>query len=226
MKRWLHEAKLLADTVLSPTTAFEAVELRAPIGAPLLVVGGATSLLLLVQGFVLEQVVRLDPLSAETPGGAEVAIRAFWIVRGAAALGAPFGLALRAAALASVLQATAMLLGARSAWRSLLSLCLHLEIVFCIESACLSLVLLLQPPASVEALESLRLHAGLDLVWQPASQSVRALLESANAFTVWWAVLLALGLVRLLRVRVRAALGLAAPFWGAVVALRYLVLPH
>ncbi len=217
---------LLLDIVAAPGTALEGVCARAPVGLPLLVLGGSTSALLLWQAAILVSTVRDDPLSAELPGGAGGALVRFWIVRGLAALVAPLTTALRAAALASILHAGGLLLGAPSAWRVLLSLALHLEVVGWLENLCLTLVLRLHPPTTLEELQGLRLRAGLDLVWQPESEIALRLLSAANFFTVWWVVLLAWGLSKHWGWRRRQALVLSLPFWMGAVGLRFLLEPR
>jgi hypothetical protein len=109
-------------------------------------------------------------------------------------------------------------LGTAIAWRALLALALHLEWVFGFENAVLTLLLAVHRPADLDALRALRLHAGLDLVWHPGSQTLTALLEAANVFVVWWAVLLGLALAP--RLGGRQAALLAAASGTALVVLR------
>jgi hypothetical protein len=193
---------------------------------PLAVLGGASALLLFAQGAILGDLVRNDPLGAELPGGAEAAWRGFWILRLAAMLAAPLGLGLRAVALASCVHTAAALLGGRSDWRGLLSLCVCQELVYCLESACWTAVLWLHPPATLDALQEIRLHAGLDLFWEPGPGPWRRVVGAANGFTLWWAALLATGLARHLELRRGAAIAAAFPLWAGDVVLRCLLQPR
>jgi len=226
MTTWRRDTRLLIDTLLSPGSALDGLCGRAPVGVPLVVLGGLTGLLLVWQAAILAPVVRGDPLVAELPGGSDSTVLRFWILRGLASLAAPLGLGLRAAALASVLHAASLILGASSTWRVLLSLSIHLEVVYWLENACVTLLLWLHPPATLEELQGVRLHAGLDLFWHPGSVTATRALAAANAFTIWWAALLAYGLSRHLRWRWRSALVLALPLWAGIVGLRFLVQPR
>jgi hypothetical protein len=214
------------DLVVSPRHAIEALLSRAPVGAPLAVLGGASALLLLAQGTILGDVVRGDPLSTELPGGPAAALRSFWILRVVAMLAAPLGLGLHAATLASCVHAAAAILGGRSNWRCLLALCVSLEVVSCLETACWTAILWLHPPASLEALRDVRLRAGLDLLWEPGPGTLRRLVGAANGFTIWWAALLAGGLERHLGLRRRAAIAAVLPLWASEVLLRGLLQPR
>jgi hypothetical protein len=226
MKSWRRAPRLLLDTLAAPGALLRSLEAAPPLGASfvlLAVLGVATQML---QARLLAPLVRLDPLAVEAPGGAAAALRNWWLLRGLACAALPLGLVVRSAALATVLQGAGALLGTAPRWRPLLGLALHLEFVFWIESGCLTLLLWLAPPASLEAVRDLELRAGLDLVWQPASPGLRALLSAGNAFTLWWAALLGCGLGRLGRLPAGAAAGVAALLWSGVVVLRLLLHPR
>lgn len=226
MNGWTRSLRSLADALVAPGAWSAGPAGTAPIGTTCIVVGTLAAALQLVQARLLAPAVLQDPLAAEAPGGPQAVMRTYWILRVLLCAGTPLFLLLRSAALASLLHAVGLLSGASAAWKSLLSLALQLEIVFWIEAACITFLLWLQPPGSLEALEAARIRAGLDLLWQPASESLRALLAAANAFTVWWAMLLALGTARLLRLRPARAAGVALPLWLGVVALRFWLQPH
>lgn len=147
-------------------------------------------------------------------------------MRGVAALIAPLGVALRGVSLAAMLAAMAALCGGRGTWRTSLALILHLEVIFVLESLCTTLLLGITRPDSLEAAQGLNLRAGLDLFWQPTSQTLRAGIASVNAFTVWWGVLLVLGVSRLLQVRSWHAAALVSPIWFLAIGVRFLLQPH
>ena len=149
----------------------------------------------------------------------------YWLARGVAIVLTPAATFLRAAALATLLQGGAALVGVGLRWRVLLSLALHLEVVFWLENLCVTLLLAMRRPAGIDDLAGLRLHAGLDLLWRPQSSRFRTLFESANVFTVWWAALLATALVTWTRGRRRLAVTTAGGFWLALVVLRMVTTP-
>jgi hypothetical protein len=217
---------LLWATLVAPGTLVRGLETGAPLTATAVLLGllGATTQL--VQSMLVAPVLRLDPMAQDAPGGPEAALRSYWVVRGLVCVAAPVGVVLRSAALASVLQASAALLGTAAAWRRLLGLALHLELCFWMESACATVLVGLARPETLEALGAVRMHAGVDLVWRPGSAEARALLAAANAFTAWWGVLLGFGLVRLARLRPAPAAAVALTFWSGLVALRYVLQPR
>jgi hypothetical protein len=101
-----------------------------------------------------------------------------------------------------------------AAWRRLVSLALCLDLVFWFEAVAITLLLAANPPGDLESLRHLRLHAGLDLFWHPDVHWLASGLEAANAFTVWWSVLLGLGLHRFSGFRQRApARSRCSPGW-------------
>ena len=126
----------------------------------------------------------------------------------------------------SALDAAATVLGGRSDWRVLLALCVSVEVVTCLETACWTAVLWLHPPASLESLRDVRLRAGLDLFWEPGPGMLRRLIGAANGFTIWWAALLAGGLERHLALRRRSAIAAVVPLWVGDVVLRGLLQPR
>jgi hypothetical protein len=210
------QARLFLDLVASPRAAFRGIVARAPIGSVLFVLGGLQAATLLAQSWVLQPALRADPLLADAPHLAQQ----FWVVRLLGALLTPVAAALREAAFATLLQAGLAISGSALPWRTLWSLSLHLEIVFWLESACGTVLLALRPPAALADLANVQLRAGFDLIAVPESTRLAALFSAANAFTVWWAVLLGAGLVIGARARRGTAFGLAGLLWAALVALR------
>jgi hypothetical protein len=226
MSDFRRAGRLLLDTLVCPGALVRGLDGGAPLVATTVLLGALGIATQLAQSFLVAPVLRLDPLAQDAPGGPEAALRGYWIVRAVACVAAPLALLVRSAALASVLQASGVLLGAAAAWRPLFGLALHLELVFALESACLTVLLWLDDPASLEALRAVSLHAGLDLFWTPASAGGRALLASANVFTAWWVVLLGFGLARLLRLRTVLASSVALTLWAGLVTLRTLLQPR
>ena len=215
--------RTLVDVVLAPPAAFTAMEARPALGGPLLVLGGATSTLLLLQASLLAPALRLDPLLADLPANVAPSTLALGLVM---ALLAPLGILLRGVALGSVLQALAAVAGGRSCWRQNCSLVLHLEAIFLLESLCTVVLLGLDRPASWEEARAMRLRAGLDLFWQPRSAALAAVASVVNLFTLWWGVLLAVGWARLAALPFRLAAVLVTPLWAISVALRLLLQPR
>jgi len=97
--------------------------------------------------------------------------------------------------------------------------------VFWFEGVAVTLLLQTNPPHDLESLSQLRLHAGLDLIWRPEARWLASGLEAANAFTLWWSVLLALGLQRCLGLAPARAIGVAALAWCGLVAVRAVFAP-
>lgn len=216
------EIRLLVDLVAAPRLAVATIASRAPLFAPLAALAVLQAAVMAAQSVLLQPALLADPMLADLPGDTHAALVRYWLARAAVVLLWPVGCALRAAALATVLNCAGVILGAPLAWRPLLSLALHLDLVFWLENLAVTLLLSANRPLELDSLRTLRLHAGLDLLWHPASQFAAALLESANGFTVWWAVLLTLGLVHCLRLPRPRAMAIAAATWSALVALRCL----
>ncbi|HZM17148.1 MAG TPA: hypothetical protein VFE28_14195 [Candidatus Krumholzibacteria bacterium] len=213
----------LLDVVVAPPAAFAAVEARPSLGVPLLVWGGSAAALLVLQASLLAPALRLDPLFADLPANAAPSS---WVLGLVMALLAPLGILLRGVALGSVLHAVATVAGGRLHWRQCLSLVLHLEAIFLLESACTVLVLGLDRPSNWEEVRAVHLRAGLDLFWQPHSAALAAAAATVNVFTLWWGALLACGLARLAALPLRLSLALVTPLWAISVALRLFLHPR
>jgi hypothetical protein len=211
---------LLVDVLAAPRDAVRVLGERSPVGGVLAVLGVLQAVVLIAQGWFLQAAVLGDPLLAGATGGPEAIERRYWIVRGVAVLLGPAASLLRGAALATVVQACSAWCGIVLSWRALLSLALHLDVVFWLESLCLTLVLAIHPPAALDDLFAVRVRAGLDALWQPESRSLSALLAAANLFTVWWACLVGLALAAWMRARRRVAFCVALGLWLGLVGLR------
>jgi hypothetical protein len=216
---------LLADVLVAPRAACAAVRAHAPVGVALVVVSLVQGAAVGLQTRALEPALRADPMVAESPGGPDVALERYGGLRLAAALFTPAATAARCAALATLLQGACGLLGVACRWRLAFALALHAELVLALETACVAGLLAARPPAALDEIAALQLRAGLDLVWQPESARLRALVGAASAFTVWWGALLAVALARGVGLRPRAALALAGACWAALVAVRVATRP-
>ena len=216
---------MLLDVIVCPRDALRTLGKNAPVGAVLVVLGVLQAIVGGAQGWILQPVVLADPLLVESPEGMAPMLARYWLARGVAIVLTPAAIFLRAAALATLLQSGAALFGVGLRWRVLLSLALHLEVIFWLENLCVTLLLAVRRPAGVDELAGLRLHAGLDLLWRPHSSWFRALFESANLFTMWWAVLLGAALVTWMCGRRRLAVTTAGGFWLALVFLRIATSP-
>lgn len=226
MKALVRELALLVDLITAPRTALGRIGAVAPVRPAIVVLGACGMVLAVLQSFVLATAVAHDTDLAELPDGGAAARGAFWVSRVFAVLLAPLALMLRSAALATLLQAGTAALGAPGAWRPLLSLALHLELVLVLEMSAVLLVLAMDQPTSLAALQSVPLHAGLDLVWRPEAPRLAALLGAANLFSFWWAALLVAGLAQVRRAPLRTALALGTTCWVALVAVRWWVDPR
>jgi hypothetical protein len=214
MRARLADLQRLFDLVVGPRATLRAVIAGAPWGTVLLLLGLLQVTLVLVQSRALVPALLSDPLFADVP---QAASRVWW-ARALAAAGAPFGMALRAAVFALLLQGVVAIAGGTVRWKALWSLALHLELVFVIETAATTVLLGLDPPSSLAELPGTPLRAGLDLFWEPQSTTVAACLGAANIFTIWWAALLGIALAILLG-RKRAG-PLAALFWLGLAGMR------
>jgi hypothetical protein len=214
--------RLLLDVVAAPRDAVRTLGEHAPVGAVLVVLGTLQALVVGIQGWLLQPAVLGDPLLADAPAKTESVLGHYWLARAVAILLGPAVSVLRGAALAALLQGCAALAGIALRWRVLLSLALHLDVVFWFENLCVTMLLALRRPTAFEELAALRLHAGLDLVWRPQSAQLAAFLEAANVFTVWWAMLVGVALVAWMHGRRRLAATTAGTLWMGLVVLRML----
>jgi hypothetical protein len=217
------QLRLFGDLLTDPRRGFETLAQAPPLGSVIVVLGLMQAALWLAQSLLLEPVLRADTWPGEGMHAAAPIHGVFWTARLLVVLLAPLAMGLRAAGLATLLQASAALAGRVLPWRPLVSLALHLDIVLWVENAAVTLLLALARPANVDALHALRLRAGVDLLWQPASPAGRALLAAANLFSVWWGVLLGLGLAVALRLPPRPARALAGTAWAGLVVVRFLL---
>jgi hypothetical protein len=213
----------LVDVLVAPDAAFAALQARPRFGLPLAVLGTAAAAILMAQGMLLEPALRHDPLVADLPAGTGRIL--LWL-RALLAVVAPAGIAIRALAFGALLHALQAGLGGRASRPSAVALVLHLETVFLLESAALLLLLALARPIGLEEIHALRLRAGLDLVWQPRRAGLAAACTAANAFALWWGLLLLRGIGRLARLSRRRAALAAAPPWLLTVLLRFLLQPR
>jgi Yip1-like protein len=218
---WRRSLRLLGGTLVAPHETFAALGDEPPVSASLVLLGLASSALLLLQAASLEPVLQADPLVADLPAARDAAVHSLRWIRVVLALLAPLGLALRCVALAAALAALREIAGGRGSWKRDLGLVVHLESIFLLESLCLTLLILVARPESFTAARELRLRAGLDLFVQPESPLLAAALSAVNVFVVWWGVLLVRGVARLAGIPGRSATLVAAPVWLAAVALRF-----
>jgi len=220
VKNPLIGANLLLDAVVAPAAGCARV-LRAPRAlGPLLLLGALGTGIHIVSMILIEPAIRNDALLADTLGGPGDTTGLFRAAQVGVALFAPFGIVLRAGLLSLMLDATAAVLGRGKTGRSLWVWLIGIEIVLVLEQAAGLVALALDPPASLDALPASGLHAGLGLLVDFASPLLAAIADSASAFTLWWAALLALGLTRVARFRSGTAIALAAACWIGVVGIR------
>ncbi len=197
MRRGWHELLLCTRTVVAPGEMWSAVAVAPRTTLAIACVGGLEALNLVLQSCVLWPAFAGDPLVFDAPGGAPAALRAFCVARGAAIALAPAAVAVRATAL-GVLLYGACGRGARLPRVGVLvALAAYAEIIPWIESAALTIAIAIAAPQDLDALRTVQLHAGLDLVWPSASAGWAPWLVAVNAFTAWWALVVACGLVRI-----------------------------
>ena len=226
MKRLRLAPWSLVDVLVAPDAAFAALQARPRLGLPLLVLGGASALVLVAQGALLEPVLRADPLGVDLPSALAPSGAVLVWLRFLLAVVAPMGVALRALGFGTLLHVLQEALGGRSAWRAAVSLVLHLEMIFLLEALGTLLLLGIAPPASLEELQGLRLRAGVDLLWQPRTPALEAACTAANAFALWWGLLLLRGAAHLAALSRRRAAVAVAPLWLLTVLLRFLLQPR
>lgn len=209
---------LFVELLVAPRSTLEVLSTRAPILLPALCLGVLSGLLQLWQTELVRPVLLTDPMLADLTDVA--GDRSLAMLRGAAILLSAIGPAARAAALAFLLAACASCWTASATWRRLVSLLLHLEIVFWIESLATTILLWRLHPESIDDLRRIQLHAGLDAFLDHDSRLFR-IAGAFDLFTLAWGTLLVLGLVRWMRPRL--ALSLALPLWSILVTLRQVV---
>lgn len=209
----------IVDVLVAPGDAWQSLQARPIIGGPFLVLGIASALLVVVQSVLLEPALRRDPLFTDLPAAPPL----LWL-RLALALVAPLALLLRAIAFGSVLHALVLAIGGAGRWQHAVSLVLHLETIYVLETVCTVILLGVDRPTTLEGAAPLR--AGLDLLWTPGTPTLAAACSAANAFTVWWGVLLARGVASLGQLPHRMAVLVVAPLWAAAVTLRFLLQPR
>ncbi len=215
------ELRLLGDLLTAPRRGFAALAAAPPIAAVFVVLGLLQAGLWVAQSLLLQPLLAAGSELGDASAGGAPAPELFWLARALLVLLTPIAMGLRAAGLAALLQAGTAIWGRAMPYRPLFSLALHLEVVLWLESAAVTLLLAVAQPASAESLHLLRLRAGVDLLWRPAGASAASLLAAANFFSVWWGLLLALGLVHVACLPRRAAALLASSSWAGLVAVRF-----
>jgi hypothetical protein len=223
VKSLWRECRLLGDLLTDPRRGFATLATSPPLGNAMLVLGFLHAALWVAQSVLLEPVFGAASGAAGGMGTESPGPGLLWAARGLLVLLAPLAMGLRAVGFAVLLQAGAALAGRALPWRALVSLAVHLDVVLWVESAAVTLLLVVAQPATEEAMRALQLRAGLDLLWQPDSPGLAALLAAANLFSIWWGALLALGLVGMMRLPRRPAGALAGAAWAGLVALRFLL---
>ena len=218
----LRRLRALVDVLVAPPDAWRSLRAHPALGAPFLALATVAAVLVVVQAVLLEPALRRDPLFADLPAAAPPLL---WM-RLALALVAPCALLLRALAFGSVVHALTLAAGGSGRWQHGVSLVLHLETIYLLEVACTVLLLGVDRPTSWEEARVAHLRAGLDLFWQPGAPALAGACSAANAFTVWWGVLLAQGMSRLGALPRRRAALLAVPLWITTVTLRFLLHPR
>lgn len=215
--------RTVVDVWVAPGDAIAALHARPALAGAFVVLGGASALLLVLQALLLEPALRLDPALADLPLPPAAPLR--WLRFGLAVV-APVGMLLRALTLGSVLHALTLPAGGCGRWQHSVSLVLHLEAIFVLETAATVLLLAVDRPVSWEAARALHLRAGVDLLWQPDAPPLARACAAANAFTVWWGVLLVRGVSHLAALPRRTASMLVLPLWATTVVLRFLLQPR
>ena len=205
-------ARVLADVLWAPAAAWRRLDRDASI--PWLCVWVA---LLHAMLSVLQMQVAWSVLMRDGSDWVEGARQSFAATRVLGLAAVPFVIAARAGVVAAVLG-----LAAPSPRRHRIALAIALEAVVVVEAAAGAALAVAAQPADVGALRDLRLHAGLDLVWQPDNRWLAAVLAAANAFNVWWVVLCAGGVRHLLHAGWERALAIAVGMGVARVAWRVL----
>jgi hypothetical protein len=142
--------------------------------------------LLLVQSFLFLPVLETDPLLQDLPTAISLK-QTYWSMRLVALLVSPLVLGMRVFTLSLLLHGLLTWWNRKARVGDLRRGILQAESIFLLESACATLLLVIAPPASLLDAQSLRLRAGLDLLWQPASPQWAAWVGSANLFVIWWA---------------------------------------
>lgn len=222
MKNPLIGGLLLIDVLVAPASGC-ARALRTPhfIG-PLLWLGMLHFGIHITCLLLLEPAVRADALLADTLGGPGDAVGMFRATQVGIALVGPLLILLRTGALSLVFDAIAAVGGRGRTGRSLWVWLIGIETVLVLEQLAEVVAFALDRPASLDALPAHQLRAGIGLVYDFASPFLAAVADAASAFTLWWAALLAAGLVRVAGFRIPVAAGLAAACWIAIVGVRIL----
>jgi hypothetical protein len=207
-----HAGRALADLVVAPGSAWRQLGRGVPLRWLAVWVASLHALVCVAQTQVASSVLGRD--ASDWTEGARQNIA----LTGALGLAAvPLAIAIRAAFVVAVLG-----LAAPSQRRARFALALALEAITVIEAAAGTALAWAARPADVATLAGLRLHAGLDLVWQPGNAWLSALLAAANAFNAWWMMLCAAGARHMLQTGWRRALLVAFGLGSARVAWRVL----
>ena len=217
-----------------PSSSGAHIELQAPseppvahqaaasITRPFLALSFLSAALLLTQGVLLLPLVQTDPMFQDLPG--EVSLeRTFWFLRLVAMGATPLVLGLRILSLTTVLHTLLASFGRRGKWKHLLYRVLQAEAIFLLESLCVTLLLGWHTPGDLQAADAIRLRAGLDLLWHPASRETAALLAAANVFSLWWAARLRAAIDELYAPGAWVTAGVVGGAWLLLISMRALL---
>ena len=205
-----------------PCTATVARQAATSIARPFLALSFLSAALLLTQGVLLLPLVQTDPMFQDLPG--EVSLEhTFWLLRLVAMGATPLVLGLRILSLTTVLHTLLAYLGRRGRWKRLLYRVLQAEAIFLFESLCVTLLLGWHSPGDLQAADAVRLRAGLDLLWQPTSREIAALMAAANVFSVWWAARLRAAINELYAPGEWVTAGVVGGAWLLLISMRALL---
>jgi hypothetical protein len=129
---------------------------------------------------------------------------------------------LRAGLVTLALDGVAGLLGRGRSGRSFWTWVLGIEAVLLLEQAAGVVALALDPPPSLATVRQHALQAGIGLLHEFNHPAAAAFSDAANVFSIWWAVLLGVGLTRVMGFGRIAAGWLAFVTWSCLVGLRML----
>ena len=191
-------ARIGAEALVQPRQACVRLQSAPPAICILALAGVLHAALAAMQWRIASPVLERDPLFADW----SVASSTGAVLQVLMVTAAPATLAARALLLGSMLNAVSST-AARRAW---IAWAACAESVLWLESAASTAVAGLANPADLAALRAARLHSGLDLLWPQSAAG--GWLAGINLFTVWWAVLLAIGMLHLGGTSRRRAIGI------------------
>jgi len=205
-------ARIGAEALVQPRQACARLQSAPPAICILALAGVLQAALAAVQWRIASPVLERDPLFADW----SVASSTGTVLQILMVTAAPATLAARALLLGSVLDAVS----AGTARRVWVAWAACAESVLWLEAAATTAVAGFANPVDLAALRAARLHSGLDLLWPHAPGG--AWLAGINLFTVWWAVLLAMGMLHLGGTSRRRAIGIGIACGLSRVALQAL----